>query len=102
MQSLSNFSFMSQFEEAVEFYCGMLSSLDEESTPQEDTRLYTISYFSLKSNLELTSEMFLKYLKSNEKLAGIQPKVLESFAEKKITEINRVKYILGRIPGLLV
>jgi hypothetical protein len=93
---------MSQFEEAIEFYCKMLSNLEGESTPQEDTRLYTIAYFSFKGNSEVKPEMLLNYLQSNEKLAGVSSETMKSFVEKKIEEVNRVKYILSRIPGLLV
>jgi hypothetical protein len=93
---------MSLLEEAVEFYCKMLSGLDGKADPQEDTRLYTISCFSFKCNTDVEPEMLLKYLESNEKPAGISAGVLKSFAGKKIEEVNRVKYILSRIPGLLV
>ncbi len=93
---------MSLLEESVEFYCKMLSNLDGESNPLEDTRLYTISYFSLKSNTDVKPEILLKHLQGNEKLSGVSADTLKSFADKKIEEINQVKYILSRIPALLV
>ncbi len=93
---------MGLLEEAVEFYCKMLSDLEGESNPMEDTRLYTISYFSVKSNTDVNLEMLLKHLKNNEKLSSISIIDLNSFAEKKIQEINHAKYILSRIPSLLV
>ena len=93
---------MSPLEESVEFYCKMLSNLEGKSNPQDDTRLYSISYFSLKTNLDVRLDMMLKHLLLNDKLKANPEAELKSFAENKIEEINRVRYILSRIPSLLV
>ena len=93
---------MSPLEDAVEFYCNMLPNLEGEPNPQDDTRLYSISYFSFKGNTDVRPEMFLKFLKLNERLSDYSEDALKLFVENKIEEINCVRYILSRIPSLLV
>jgi hypothetical protein len=90
---------MNPLEDAIDFYCSMLSELKEEANPHDDTRLYTISYYSYKTNIPAGIETFLKYLKLNEKLNKRSDEDLRSFAENRIKKINYAKYILTRIPG---
>jgi hypothetical protein len=90
---------LSPLEDAIDFYCGKLSRLEEKPNPHDDTRLYAIAYHSYKSNTSVTVDMLLKYLKINERVSQNSDETLISFAENKIKRINFAKYILGRMPG---
>jgi len=92
-------SSLSPLEDAIDFYCGKLSGLDAYPNPHDDTRLYAIAYHAYKSNASISVEMFLKYLKINERISQNSDETLISFAENRIRRINFAKYILSRMPG---
>ncbi|MCL1939029.1 MAG: hypothetical protein FWF52_11625 [Candidatus Azobacteroides sp.] len=93
---------LTPLEDAIDFYCGKLTKLDENPNPHDDTRLYAIAYHSYKSNVPVTVEMFFKCLKINKKLNYHSDETLITFAENKIKRINFAKYILSRMPGWIV
>jgi hypothetical protein len=90
---------MGPLEDAIDFYCNELSNLNEDSNRHDDTRLYTIAYFSYKCNVSVSVETLVKHLKLNKKISKYSDEDIRLFAEKKIQKIEHAKYIFSRIPG---
>ena len=92
-----------KLEEAIKDYCSMLPYPNSSANPNDDRRLYSISYFLVKSKEALNIEFFKQELRKNthaglDKL-DIDP--FEEFALNRIDEIEKGKYIIDKISYLV-
>ncbi|MDD3723712.1 MAG: hypothetical protein PHW92_14740 [Lutibacter sp.] len=90
-------------KKAIEGYCSKLPYINESSQPHDDNRLYSISYYLVKTKERFDTDFFKQELRKNskaslDKLNNVQ---FEEFAENRIDEIQRGSYIIERISNLI-
>ncbi len=90
-------------KKAIEYYCSMLPYINVSGQPHDDKRLYTISYYLVKTKERFDVDFFKKELRENskaslDKLNDIQ---FDEFLENRTDEILRGRYIIERISYLI-
>lgn len=88
---------------AIKLYCSMLPYINYSAQPNDDKRLYTISYHLVKSGERLDEDFFKQELRKNSH-AGLNILIdeeFEKFAANRIKEIQSGRYILDIISNLI-
>jgi len=90
-------------KQAIELYCSMLQYPNKSAQPMEDKRLYTISFYLVKTDELLDESFFKKELRKNSKsgLDLLNNRQFEEFAEDRIEVIKKGRYIIERISDLI-
>jgi spermidine/putrescine-binding protein len=90
-------------KKAIENYCSKLPYFNVSSQPHDDNRLYTISYYLVKTKELFDEDFFKKELRKNSKasLNILNDAQFEEFVENRINEIQRGSYIIERISNLI-
>lgn len=93
----------SELKKAIESYCAMLPYPNTGSNPNDDTRLYTISYFLVKTGEPFDTNFFKSELRKNDRaqLNIMNDKAIEKFVENRKSEIENGHYVLSRISELI-
>lgn len=80
-------------------YCSMLPYLNEGSNPNDDKRLYTISYFLARDGGSIDKFFFKEQLQKNKKLKLNSD--FDDFVCKRIEIIDHARYIFERTKHLV-
>ena len=93
----------SDLKQAIENYCSMLPYANKSPQPNDDKRLYTISYFLVKTEEPFDIDFFKQELRKNSQ-SGLNILVenqFEKFANNRIEAIKKGKYVIDRISELV-
>lgn len=90
-------------KKAIEGYCSKLPYINESSQPHDDNRLYSISYYLVKTKERFDEDFFKQELRKNSKarLDILNDAQFEEFAVNRIDEILRGRYIIESISNLI-
>lgn len=93
---------MNELEEAIKWYCEMLPYPNTGANPNDDPRLYKISYFSLKLDITVTEELLCEYLKKyNKHFENLNNEDIAEFANNRLKEIENGRYVLSNLQDVL-
>lgn len=87
---------------AIESYCSMLAYPNSSAQPNDDRRLYGISYFLVKTREALDEDFFKIELRKNTRAGfdNLNDTQFNEFVESRISEINNGKYVIDSISHL--
>ena len=90
-------------KQAIELYCSMLPYTNKSAQPNDDKRLYTISYYLVKTKEQFDENFFKQQLRKNTQssLDNLIDSQFNEFAANRITEIRKGTYIIERISELI-